>query len=192
MVSRREAGDLLPLGSLHAFRLSAASGIRGTCISRRQRDYNHHLETYGHPSEFGYHDFVPMFKAEHFDADEWADSVPQTGARFAGPVAEHHDGFSMWDSDVTPWNAHGQGAQTDITGELAAALRDRGIKLITTFHHARNLQRDSRKSCQDKATSSSTIPSTTPCRRHRTIRNCVFSMATFPKNSGSKKSGWGS
>jgi alpha-L-fucosidase len=103
--------------------------------------YNHHLEKYGHPSEFGYHDFVPMFKAEHFDADEWADLFAIAGARFAGPVAEHHDGFSMWDSEVTPWNAADMGPELDITGELAEAIRARGMKFITTFHHAKNLQR---------------------------------------------------
>jgi alpha-L-fucosidase len=109
---------------------------------RRKYDYyTFHMENYGHPSEFGYHDFVPMFKAEHFDADEWALLFQAAGARFAGPVAEHHDGFSMWDSDVTPWNSMDKGPKRDITGELAEAVRKRGMKLVTTFHHARNLQR---------------------------------------------------
>jgi len=103
--------------------------------------YKHHLETYGHPSEFGYHDFVPMFKAEYFDAAEWADLFQMAGARFAGLVAEHHDGFSMWDSDVTPWNVADMGPKKDITGLLATELRKRDMKLITTFHHAKNLQR---------------------------------------------------
>lgn len=103
--------------------------------------YAHHEKTYGPPSQFGYHDFVPMFKAEHFDADRWVRLFKAAGARFAGPVAEHHDGFSMWDSDVTPWNAMDMGPHRDITGELAKALRKRGMKLVTTFHHARNLQR---------------------------------------------------
>lgn len=101
----------------------------------------HHLEKYGHPSEFGYHDFVPLFTAEHFDAEEWAELFQKAGAKFAGPVAEHHDGFSMWDSEQTPWNAMDKGPKQDITGELAKALRSRDMKLITTFHHARNLQR---------------------------------------------------
>jgi alpha-L-fucosidase len=101
-------------------------------------EYRHHVETYGDPSEFGYHDFVPMFKAEKFDADEWAELFEQAGARFAGPVAEHHDGFSMWDSDATPWNAADMGPKRDTTGELAAAIRRRGMRFITTFHHARN------------------------------------------------------
>ncbi len=103
--------------------------------------YEHHLKTYGHPSEFGYHDFVPMFKAENFNADEWADLFVKAGARFAGPVAEHHDGFAMWDSETTPWNAMDKGPKRDITGELAKAIKARDLKFITTFHHAKQLQR---------------------------------------------------
>jgi alpha-L-fucosidase len=101
----------------------------------------HHVETYGDPSVFGYHDFVPMFKAEHFDAKAWADLFKKAGARFAGPVAEHHDGFSMWASKVTPWNVMDKGPHRDITGELKQAISADGMKFITTFHHAKNLQR---------------------------------------------------
>jgi alpha-L-fucosidase len=104
-------------------------------------EYKHHLEKYGHPSEFGYHDFVPMFKAENFNPDEWAELFKKAGARFAGPVAEHHDGFSMWDSEVTPWNTMDKGPMKDITGELEKSIKSRGMRFITTFHHAKNLQR---------------------------------------------------
>lgn len=103
--------------------------------------FAHHKATYGDPSEFGYHDFAPMFKAENFDPDAWADLFRKAGARFAGPVAEHHDGYAMWDSEITPWNTMDTGPGRDITGELAAAIRRKGMKLITTFHHAKNLQR---------------------------------------------------
>ena len=105
---------------------------------KNRREHKHHLETWGEPTEFGYHDFVPLFKAEKFDAEEWADLFVKAGARFAGPVAEHHDGFAMWDSDVTPWNAKKMGPKRDLTGELAEAIRGRGMPFITTFHHARN------------------------------------------------------
>lgn len=105
------------------------------------RVFEHHVKTYGHPSEFGYHDFVPMFKAAYFNADEWAELFHKAGAKFAGPVAEHHDGFSMWDSDITPWNAMDKGPHKDITGLMAKALKERNMKLITTFHHAKQLQR---------------------------------------------------
>ena len=103
----------------------------------RRSYYKHHVETYGEPDQFGYHDFVPRFRAEKFDADEWADLFVRAGAKYAGPVCEHHDGFSMWDSDMTPWNAADVGPKRDITGELAKAVRKRGMKFVTTFHHER-------------------------------------------------------
>ncbi len=103
-----------------------------------QQAYKHHIENYGSPLEFEYADFVPMFKAEKFDAEEWASLFKKAGAQFAGPVAEHHDGFSMWDSEYTPWNAADKGPGRDITGELAEAIRGEGMKFVATFHHARN------------------------------------------------------
>ena len=101
----------------------------------------YHKKTYGDPSEFNYHDFVPMFTAEQFDAEDWAQLFQDAGAKFAGPVAQHHDGFAMWDSEVNPWNAADRGPNRDITGLLASSIKKRGMKLITTFHHARNGQR---------------------------------------------------
>ena len=65
-------------------------------------EWKHHREVYGDHTEFGYKDFIPMFKAERFDADEWAQLFRKTGARYVVPVAEHHDGFSMYDSDLNP------------------------------------------------------------------------------------------
>lgn len=103
--------------------------------------YKHHVEKYGEPSEFGYHDFAPMFKAEHFNPEEWADLFQKAGAQFAGPVAEHHDGYAMWDSELTPWNVMDTGPHRDITGDLEKAIRGKGMKFITAFHHAKNLQR---------------------------------------------------
>jgi len=98
--------------------------------------YEYHVKKYGHPSEFGYKDFIPLFKAEKFNADEWAELFKRAGARFAGPVAEHHDGFEMWDSTLTDWNAKQMGPKRDIVGELEKAIKKRGMKFITTFHHA--------------------------------------------------------
>lgn len=105
---------------------------------KNDRVYRHHVKTWGDPQEFEYADFVPMFRAEHFNADEWAALFRKAGARFSGPVAEHHDGFAMWDSDVTPWNAMDMGPKRDITGELEKAIRKQDMRFITTFHHARN------------------------------------------------------
>ena len=105
------------------------------------REYQHHTETYGPPEKVGYDVFVPMFKAEYFNAKDWVDLFQEAGARFAGPVAEHHDGFVMWDSKITPWNAKLMGPHKDILGELQKEIKGRGMKLVTTFHHSRLLQR---------------------------------------------------
>ncbi|MFY0607690.1 MAG: alpha-L-fucosidase [Cyclobacteriaceae bacterium] len=101
----------------------------------------YHEAKYGKLEEFGYHDFIPMFTAENFDAEEWADLFDQAGVKFAGPVAQHHDGFAMWDSEVNPWNAADMGPKKDITGEMFAALKKRNIKTMASFHHARLRQR---------------------------------------------------
>ena len=106
--------------------------------------FEHHQKTYGPVSEFNYHDFIPMFKAEHFDAEEWAVLFKKSGARFAGLVAEHHDGFAMWDSKVNPWNAMEMGPKKDILGELFAELKKNDMKTIATFHHERLIQRYAR------------------------------------------------
>lgn len=100
--------------------------------------HQHHLEKYGSPVDFGYEMFVPDFKAEHFDADQWCDLFVEAGAKFIGPVSEHHDGYAMWDSELTPWNSVDTGPKRDITGEMEKAVRKRGLKFVTTFHHAHN------------------------------------------------------
>lgn len=99
--------------------------------------HNHHKKTYGDPSKFGYKDFIPMFTAKKFDADEWAEIFKRAGAQFAGPVAEHHDGFSMWDSALTKWDAVEMGPKRDIVGELEKSIKKQGMKFMTSFHHAR-------------------------------------------------------
>ncbi len=106
--------------------------------------FEHHRKTYGSLSEFNYHDFIPMFTAEHFDAKEWADLFKSSGARFAGLVAQHHDGFAMWGSKVNPWNAKDMGPKKDILGALFHELKKDDMKTIATFHHARLLQRYAR------------------------------------------------
>lgn len=100
--------------------------------------HDHHVETYGTPVEYPYTRFVPQFTADRFDAARWADLFNKAGARYAGPVAEHHDGYSLWASEVTPWNAADTGPKRDLVGELERAIRDRGLRFVATFHHARN------------------------------------------------------
>lgn len=90
-------------------------------------EYKHHIETYGAHKDFGYKDFIPMFKAEKFSADEWCDLFKQAGAQYIVPVAEHHDGFQMYKSEVSKWNAYDMGPHKDIVGELSESARRHGI-----------------------------------------------------------------
>jgi alpha-L-fucosidase len=96
----------------------------------------HHEQTYGPLDKFGYKDYIPMFTAEKFDAEEWAELFQRAGARFAGPVAEHHDGFAMWDTKWSEWNAAKMGPKRDVVGELEKAIKGRGMRFVTALHHA--------------------------------------------------------
>lgn len=97
--------------------------------------FERQIGIYGPLEKFDYHDFIPMFKGEQFDADQWADLFQKAGARFAGPVAEHEDGFAMWDSTATPFNAKAMGPHRDIVGELEKAIRSRGMKFFVSLHN---------------------------------------------------------
>ena len=99
----------------------------------------HFEETFGPLSpEYGYKDLIPLFTAENFDADEWAELFQKAGAKFMGPVAEHHDGFAMWDTKYSEWNAVKMGPKRDIVAELEKAAKSRDMKFVTAFHHAAN------------------------------------------------------
>lgn len=90
-------------------------------------EYEHHLRTYGAHKDFGYKDFIPMFQAGKFNADEWLDLFQRAGAQYIVPVAEHHDGFQMYKSGISRWNAFEMGPKRDIVGELSEAAKKRGI-----------------------------------------------------------------
>jgi len=100
--------------------------------------FTHHVETYGHPSKFGYKDFIPMFKAEKFNATEWVDLFKKSGAKYIIPVAEHHDGFAMYRSTITRWNSVDMGPKRDIIAELSEATKDAGLKFGVSSHFAFN------------------------------------------------------
>ncbi|MGA9639624.1 alpha-L-fucosidase [Flavobacterium sp.] len=97
-----------------------------------EREY--HLKTYG--EDVNYHDFIKDFTAEHFDANEWSKLFKASGAKYVGPVAEHCDNFSNWDSKINKFNAAKMGPKRNIVGELEKAIKGEGLKFVTTFHHS--------------------------------------------------------
>lgn len=101
--------------------------------------HEHHLRTIGPLKDYGYSHYFKIFTIPEFDPVEWADLIAGSGAKFAGPVAMHHEGFAMWDSQVVPWNSKTSAADRDIAGELIREYRRRGMKIVASFHHAFNV-----------------------------------------------------
>ena len=97
-------------------------------------EYEHHIATYGPQDKFGYKDFIPMFKAEHFDPVAWARLFKEAGFKYVVPVAEHHDGFAMYDSGLSDWTAAKMGPKRDIIGDLARAVRAEGLHFGASSH----------------------------------------------------------
>lgn len=97
--------------------------------------FKYHQEHFGDQHTVGFKDIIPRLTGEKFNAEQWADIFVRAGARFAGPVAAHHDNFAMWNSALTRWNSVALGPHRDVVGELERAYRERGLRFITTFHH---------------------------------------------------------
>ncbi|MCW0403803.1 alpha-L-fucosidase [Xanthomonas sacchari] len=100
------------------------------------KDYLHHRETYGPQSRFGYKDLIPLFTAPKFDPQAWAALFRDAGARYVVPVAEHHDGFAMYDSQLSDWTAVKMGPKRDVLGELSKAIRAQGLHFGLSSHRA--------------------------------------------------------
>ncbi|MGW2613443.1 alpha-L-fucosidase [Streptomyces sp. NPDC001500] len=112
----------------------------------------HHIATYGDPAAWPYNNFVdgardkagnqvqfaPRLASQggSWDPDAWARLFKAAGARFAGPVAEHHDGFSLWNSRSNPWNSVRHGPRLDLVGLQEQAIRGQGLKFMASLHHA--------------------------------------------------------
>ena len=99
-------------------------------------EYEHHVCTYGPHSKFGYKDFIPMFRAEHFDAGQWMELFRNAGAGYVFPVAEHHDGFQMYESQLSDWNAVKMGPERDVLKELKNAAEEKDVVFCTSTHRA--------------------------------------------------------
>jgi alpha-L-fucosidase len=101
-------------------------------------EYQFHVETFGPHVEFGYKDFIPQFRGENFDPRVWAELFKTAGAKYVVPVAEHHDGFAMYDCSFSKWNALRMGPKRDVIDELAEAVGDMGMIFGVSSHRAEN------------------------------------------------------
>ena len=76
-----------------------------------------------------YKAFAQDFKAEKYDPQAWAVLAKEAGVKYVVLTAKHHDGFTLYDSAVSDWNAvKASGAKRDLIQPLADAVRAQGIK----------------------------------------------------------------
>lgn len=101
-----------------------------------REEWEYHRKVYGDQKDFGYKDFIPLFKAEKFDPAQWAQIIKESGARYVIPVAEHHDGFQMYKSRISKFNAYDMGPHRDILGELKQEFEKQGLRFGTSSHRA--------------------------------------------------------
>lgn len=98
------------------------------------REYKHHVENYGHPSEFGFKDILPLFKAEKWDPDYLVGLYKKVGARYFFALGNHHDNFDLWDSKYQEWNSKDIGPEKDILAGWAEACRKHDMKFGVSLH----------------------------------------------------------
>ncbi len=99
--------------------------------------YDFHVRTYGHPSEFGYKDICHLWTAAKWDPDRLIALYKRAGARYFVALANHHCNFDCWDSTYHAWNSVNIGPKRDIVGTWAEAARRQGLRFGVTVHSAR-------------------------------------------------------
>ncbi|MDR2845628.1 MAG: alpha-L-fucosidase, partial [Puniceicoccales bacterium] len=109
----------------------------GNRLSKKRNgdpSYTQIFQAQNYGKDFKYEDFAPLFRAEFFDAKQWADLFEKSGAKYIIPTSKHHEGFALWPSAEAskswgrPWNAVETGPKRDLLAELGDAVRAKGLK----------------------------------------------------------------
>jgi alpha-L-fucosidase len=100
------------------------------------RQYKHHLETYGHPSKFGFMEIDNLWKAENWNPAELMAKYVKAGAKYFVSLANHHDNFDNYDSKYHAWNSTRVGPTKDIVGTWAKIAREAGLRFGVSNHSA--------------------------------------------------------
>ena len=96
--------------------------------------YEYHIKNYGHPSEFGYKDIIPLWKAENFDPEALMKLYKAAGAKYFVSMGVHHDNFDLWNSKFQRWNAVEMGPKKDIVKMWMDAAHKEGLKFGVSEH----------------------------------------------------------
>ena len=96
--------------------------------------YKYHTNHYGHPSEFGYKDIIPLWKAEKWDPDRLMQLYKKAGAKYFVSMGSHHDNFFLWNSKLHRWNAVNMGPKRDVVGDWQKAALKYGLRFGVSEH----------------------------------------------------------
>ncbi len=103
-------------------------------LNEKQKDFvAFHNKNYG--ADFLYPQFEPMFKAEMFQPEQWAEVFKKSGAKYVVLTSKHHEGYCLWNSAEADrdwghaWNAVTGTPKRDLLGDLTKAVRDSGLKM---------------------------------------------------------------
>lgn len=97
-------------------------------------DYEHHLKHFGHPSEKGYKDIIPLWTADRFDPEALIQRYAAAGAKYIVSMGVHHDNFDLWRSRHQRWNATLMGPKRDIVGAWQSAAKRHGLRFGVSEH----------------------------------------------------------
>ncbi|MCL4541705.1 MAG: alpha-L-fucosidase [Chloroflexi bacterium] len=85
-------------------------------------------------SDGHYQRYFTHFDPDLYDPREWARAAKAAGMRYAVLTTKHHDGFCLWDSNLTDYKATNTPAQRDLVREYVDAFRSEGLRI--GFYHS--------------------------------------------------------
>lgn len=84
--------------------------------------------------------YFRRFDPDSFDPDAWADAARDAGMKYFVITAKHHEGFCLWDTAHTDYQAKNTPARRDLLKPVIEAFRKRGLKVglyysLIDWHH---------------------------------------------------------
>ncbi|WP_114561260.1 alpha-L-fucosidase [Desertihabitans aurantiacus] len=87
-----------------------------------------------------YQRYLDHFEVDRYDPRDWARRAREAGMRYVVITAKHHDGFCLWDSDLTDWSVASTPHGRDLLGPFVEACRAEGLRIgfyysLLDWHH---------------------------------------------------------
>lgn len=87
-----------------------------------------------------YQPYFDHFDPDLYDPEVWADQAVAAGMKYVVITTKHHDGFCLWDSELTDYKATRTPYGRDLLAPLLEAFRARGLKVglyysLLDWHH---------------------------------------------------------